>query len=351
VEEIEAWREAVRRATAPVGIIEIPSTRYIELSPAAWELVGPGHSFGLDVLGPDERKEAAAIINAAAAGAIDGTEARRRRWHRKDGTTIEVTVRGRAIRLPNTSFGLWVARDLSRDDSHIGSRATARSPSSMRIAERSEHTRARVTLDRQWRVVAVTGGTEALNDVLSSGVALYEAVDPDDLPRLLFAFAGATTRVETSVRLRVRTTGGHVTVEVEVARPDDDAWSLTLEIIRDPNRNDPATRHIQDLAASLRRIAAELLDVGAFGASSSSSFVFLRVPGVQELPDRQREIVVRLARGERVGTIASRMYLSASTVRNHLSAVYKTFGVHSQEELLAVLHSDESVSESNDLSL
>jgi DNA-binding CsgD family transcriptional regulator len=40
--------------------------------------------------------------------------------------------------------------------------------------------------------------------------------------------------------------------------------------------------------------------------------------------------------GERVTRIAAAMYLSPSTIRNHLSAIYAKVGVHSQDELVAL---------------
>jgi DNA-binding CsgD family transcriptional regulator len=56
-----------------------------------------------------------------------------------------------------------------------------------------------------------------------------------------------------------------------------------------------------------------------------------------ELSARQSEIVARLISGERVPQIARAMFLSATTVRNHLSMIYRKFDVHSQTELLATL--------------
>jgi DNA-binding CsgD family transcriptional regulator len=47
-------------------------------------------------------------------------------------------------------------------------------------------------------------------------------------------------------------------------------------------------------------------------------------------------------RGKRVATIARMMFISQSTVRNHLSAIFERFGVHSQAELLALLRSQDS---------
>lgn len=58
------------------------------------------------------------------------------------------------------------------------------------------------------------------------------------------------------------------------------------------------------------------------------------VPELSELTSRQWEILSRLLRGERVATIAAALYVSRSTVRNHLGAIYRKFGVHSQLELL-----------------
>ena len=61
------------------------------------------------------------------------------------------------------------------------------------------------------------------------------------------------------------------------------------------------------------------------------------LPVGTELSARQTEIVSRLIAGERVHEIAQAMFLSPSTVRNHLVAIYQKFGVHSQTELLAAL--------------
>jgi DNA-binding CsgD family transcriptional regulator len=62
-----------------------------------------------------------------------------------------------------------------------------------------------------------------------------------------------------------------------------------------------------------------------------------RLPEGGELSARQSEILARLVAGECVAEIARSMFLSASTVRNHLWVTYKKFGVHSQAELLATL--------------
>ncbi|MDX6204840.1 MAG: Bacterial regulatory protein luxR family, partial [Frankiales bacterium] len=47
--------------------------------------------------------------------------------------------------------------------------------------------------------------------------------------------------------------------------------------------------------------------------------------------------------GERVPMIAERMFLSQSTVRNHLTSVYRKQGVRSQQELLRLLRAEPTI--------
>lgn len=55
------------------------------------------------------------------------------------------------------------------------------------------------------------------------------------------------------------------------------------------------------------------------------------------LSSRQIEILRRMLGGQRVSEVAQDLFLSQSTVRNHLSAIYQRFDVHSQTELLNML--------------
>jgi DNA-binding CsgD family transcriptional regulator len=63
---------------------------------------------------------------------------------------------------------------------------------------------------------------------------------------------------------------------------------------------------------------------------------------LDRLPARQREIVAALLRGERISAIADSLFVSKSTVRSHLSVIFRAFGVHSQPELLSLLHSQQA---------
>lgn len=64
---------------------------------------------------------------------------------------------------------------------------------------------------------------------------------------------------------------------------------------------------------------------------------------LSQLSARELEIVRRLLDGDRVPRIAGSLYLAQSTVRNHLSSVFRKFGVNSQQELIALLRTQPSV--------
>jgi DNA-binding CsgD family transcriptional regulator len=60
-------------------------------------------------------------------------------------------------------------------------------------------------------------------------------------------------------------------------------------------------------------------------------------PALGRLSGRELEVVMRLMRGDRVPAIAESLFLSPSTVRNHLSAVFRKLRVGSQQELIHLL--------------
>jgi DNA-binding NarL/FixJ family response regulator len=60
---------------------------------------------------------------------------------------------------------------------------------------------------------------------------------------------------------------------------------------------------------------------------------------LSRLTSREREVLARLLDGERVRSIAADLFVSQSTVRNHLSSIFRKVGVHSQGELIRRLRS------------
>jgi DNA-binding NarL/FixJ family response regulator len=96
------------------------------------------------------------------------------------------------------------------------------------------------------------------------------------------------------------------------------------------------TERVAQLEQHIGRIAAEVL---AAGVTVGPANAVGDVPSISigGLTARQLDIVNRLLEGARVTTIAAALYISPSTVRNHLSAVYRTAHVHSQAELIELL--------------
>ena len=56
--------------------------------------------------------------------------------------------------------------------------------------------------------------------------------------------------------------------------------------------------------------------------------------GLSQLTTRELEVVSRLVSGDRVPSIAKALFLSPSTVRNHLHSIYRKLGINSQQELI-----------------
>lgn len=220
-------REGVRNAPGVVGLLELPSTRFIELSAPARELLGPNADVGLEFLPPSRRVEAAAIARAAAAGVIDATEAHGRLWHRPDGSVVVVMVRARVIRPEGSSFGVWVARALSGPiaDSAAGPWVDG---DARPVNERSPAYDADATLDDRWLVRSLTSGTGLLRELLSEGLPLAAVTQPDDIGRLRFAFADATTHIDATARVRLLSGCGSIAVDLDVARVGDSTWRVGL---------------------------------------------------------------------------------------------------------------------------
>ena len=61
------------------------------------------------------------------------------------------------------------------------------------------------------------------------------------------------------------------------------------------------------------------------------------IPGLDRLSRRELEVVRMLLLGDRVPVIARHLFVSQSTVRNHLSSVFRKLRVRSQQELIVLL--------------
>ena len=93
-----------------------------------------------------------------------------------------------------------------------------------------------------------------------------------------------------------------------------------------------------DLGAAIDRIATELQLLGISARALSSRPISFDHPDLQQLTPREREVLVQIAGGRRVPAMAKKLFISQSTVRNHLRAIYRKLGVESQGELVELLN-------------
>jgi DNA-binding CsgD family transcriptional regulator len=168
--------------------------------------------------------------------------------------------------------------------------------------------------------------------------SIVDLVHPDDVGRVLEAFESAAASPSGNAVVSVRRGGGRACqgtrVLVNYFR-EQDRFEFTVAPVVDHGLAE--LDRASELERRLRRIADEVEAAGLFQRAARLPDPD-RVPGLETLSSRQWEIVTRLLRGERVPRMARAMYLSPSTVRNHLSTIFRKLGVHSQAELIDRLY-------------
>jgi PAS domain S-box-containing protein len=315
-------------AGLPVAAIltELTTHRFIAANDHAAALFGipTGDLIGSDVLAhidPRDRDAARAAYAALADRLIDGYQVRRRIL-RPDGTTLAVSVWGRRVEGPGHVHGLWILAP--------GDPSTAVDTLTMGASE--------VVLavtDHDWQISYMSADADLLGARGSDlrGFPLLGLVHPSAATEFLAAAArAATDHLAVTVLTRLRA-GPDLWAEryclmvriceheppqlgvVISAVPSSAATGGTGNLLEEPARH-----------AALEARAVQTLD--ALPALDG-------LPLGRELSARQSEIVARLVAGQRPAEIARSMFLSPSTVRNHLAAIYRKIGVHSQAELLA----------------
>jgi len=337
---VAMWREAVRTSPLAIGLVQLSTTRFVEISDKAAELFGttPERGVGLDYLSVSERpQEAAQTFRLVGERMLDGIRGRRR-FKRSDGSSVELQISGWAVRSSSgPDLGLLIASEVSEaENAGIGGDVIAPVPRSRAGFDFDD---VQITLNDCWRIAHISANAGTIlgrpsRELLASSI--LELTHRDDLSALLLAFARATTDRSADVRVRLCKDRSWRTVQAVITALEGDG-TLPFSLIAMPS----VEPYMQDstgtsqLAGHLRRIAAQIEAAGAL-APLIETAAHLAIPAAPELSPRQWEIASRLLGGERVPTIAAEMYLSQATVRNHLSAIFQKFGVHSQRELLAL---------------
>jgi DNA-binding CsgD family transcriptional regulator/PAS domain-containing protein len=340
---VAMWRGAVRTSPVAAGLVDLSTNRHVEMSCRAADLLQttPERGVGLSYIAVSERpEEAMHMFRLVREGALNGIQGRRH-FHMDDGSTVEFRMTGWAIRCgARSDLGLWIASEITATQhGAIGLEDTVASSGSYNGAYGES---AQITLDHHWHIANISTNAGALfgrspADLISSSI--FELTHAGDVAALLLSFARATTESSSDVRIRLRHGRGWRAARALITLLEGDGSApFSLIVVPAAEAGAPESGAASQLADHLRRIASQI-EAAGFLAPLMQTAPALGLPAAAELSPRQWEIASRLVQGERVATIAAAMYLSQSTVRNHLSAIFQKFGVHSQQELLAVWRS------------
>src|SRR4051794_8320912 len=337
------WMAAVSDSERPCLLVDLPSKRVLQVSRAAAEF------FGLDVAGMatvDDLLLSAGgtpVLDLLADGQMETVDGRR--WLRRaDATPVDVWCWARAVHSPSNAVMALIGLEVET----VGE--NARAVLSLPFAgaadvQRREADLISVTeLDEQWCVARRSAGPRydaALPTGPRERTYVLDAIAVECRPSLLCTFALATSGATVGMWLRPDSSAGDpgriVSAVVTMRSGDRSRFVMELYAVDEP-APDRAAARVAELERRMRRIAAEVHAADVLDAPDRD--LSLRdVPRLAELSERQVEILARLVRGQRVPAIARHMYLAPSTVRNHLSTVFRKLGVHSQAELIDLLRS------------
>jgi PAS domain S-box-containing protein len=331
----EALARLVRSSAFPVFLIRLPDSLVLEASDRMVEVAGRSRTQlktlrMIDyVREPDVARQSLELLTE---GKIDG-----------------YTRRG-ALRLPDGEFQSLVLRVSAATDACPRALAVGLvvdlpwSPEATALGESAPPPGSSVmgTVDEQGRIDRITSDVEEVlgqraDELL--GTSAFTMVHPEDVPAILLLAAHAAASAGGAAgRVRLRGSSGEwLSCRVAVmalAGTRAGAFAFALSPVGEDTDTDAG--RVRELEDHLRRIAREVTasGVAAMGAGVPTA---LEVPALAQLTSREYEIVVRLVSGQRVPAIARHLFLSESTIRNHLTSAYRKLGVGSQGELIELL--------------
>ena len=330
--------EMFRDAPVPVAIVELPS---LQLKPndafaALLGLDDPGKTRPslLELLLAEDRPAVDNIFVGLASGLIESCQGRGR-MRRPDGEEVHVVAWARPFD---------GARPCRRAVLAVAPAEGTRPLAEPWFARVDLKQVAFGALDHEWRFSEISpDAAELLGWDLDDarGSLMQGAVHPDDASLLLLTLARSSAeRRAVATCLRMQRPDGQWTPVRCVLSPLCDhnpaRFGFGLWLLSDEDDLKMADHRAARLEEHLWRIGAEVHAAGIGGLAANRGLLWSH-PELEGLSERQSQVLRRLINGEQVPAIASSLFLSESTVRNHLSAIYRKAGVHSQSELLARL--------------
>lgn len=342
----ETWMTAVRNCEHSGLLVDLPSKRVLQLSLGAVEMLGLELHDAATVDAIVASSHGTPGLDLLAEGAMETVHGRRA-YQRPDSPLLDVWFSARAVHSPSGAVMALIGLEVASEDDQVPTVQTMPLPGVAGVYRRDADLISVVELDHEWCVERTTTGPRYDADLATGppdGSYVLDAIAVECRPSVLCAFALATSATPVGIWLRLESSAGRlarIVSAVVTLRPDDPGrFVMELYALDEPSPDRAAAR-AAELERRMRRIAAEVHAADLLDAPDRD-LTLRDVPRLAELSERQVEILARLMRGQRVPAIARHMYLAPSTVRNHLSTVFRKLGVHSQAELIDLVRSSTS---------
>ena len=339
-------RELVESSAAPLALLELPSSTVLVANEAMARAVGvwPNSLVGLvgkELLRPDQRPLAEEGLMALVNGALAGYQAVRNLGE-EDGANQELALWLTGVDTEGGRVALLSAVPLRAGSSWfkpIEAQLNGPSPGNVLLG----------TLDKEWRVDRVSFDVVDMLGYQTEevvGSPLLGVLNPSDVPAFFAAVSHARIGHHTvRVRVRIRTkSGGWEPMTAMLATLSDDyPPALAFAMVRSDDAAtiapEPRGSGRSSVDAQVQQLTHELRVAGMIHNLDRLPDMS-RYPALSRLTAREWEILPLLMDDERVPSIAAELYVTQSTVRNHLSSVFSKLGVHSQADLLRQLRTN-----------
>ena len=320
---------AIAEVPIPIALFNARSRRLVRSSAGFRRALDADVTNYDQLFDPDDRATALREFEAVASGRVDGLHLSRTLFDGNGGVQTQVWLR--RIREDQATFvalAFLLHDDLERqvDQELIVDAATDGGL---------------IVTDHEWNLEFVSQNIESVFEETpetARGKSLLSLVHPATAADFTLAVSRAIATGRGALiycQLRAGTGWRRVVAWIEPLC-EDSPPRLGLMILKLGEPRPKAGKSTSRLEQHLWRIGAEILAAGILPTLDDEHLA--HAPALARLTPQQWEITVRLVNGERVPQIARSMHLSQSTVRNHLAAVFRRFGVHSQSELIATLN-------------